>query len=248
MARIYTYAEIRAKAAVDLDVQSESFITADEMAGYANEAIDEAEALIHNMYEDYFLVSRENFALTTGVSEYDLPAAIYGNKIRRFIYHKGTELYTIRRIREMNEFEIMEEIDQYGLTDDYQYIIINKVFTDITSASTGGYKILLFPTSRETSTTNVKISYIRNANRVPLPSTTTQALSDATLIDIPEFYTFVIQFMKVKLYEKEGDARQTEARIDLEGQRRTMIETLTGMVPDTDSTIKPDFTHYQEHS
>lgn len=52
--KIYTYTEAKTKIDNDLDLAEEDFISADEMKGLFNDAIDDAEADIHILYEGYF--------------------------------------------------------------------------------------------------------------------------------------------------------------------------------------------------
>ena len=52
-----TYADLKSYLEKELDLEDETFITADEMQSYFNEAVDMIEAAIHNIYEDYFLTN-----------------------------------------------------------------------------------------------------------------------------------------------------------------------------------------------
>lgn len=221
--RKWTWSEIKTKVERDLDLEGETFITEDELLDYANEAIDEAEAHIHGLYEDYFL-AYESLALVSGTSEYDMPSDIYANKIRRLIYDDGSETYDIRRIKNLSEVPYFDNIVQY------KYLIVNN--------STGA-KIKLYPSADETSSSNVTVWYIRNATR--LTSSTSEC-------DIPEFVHFVMQHMKVRCYEKEKGTPpmiMQKAMSDLNAQRNLMISTLTNMVDDRDTEIEQDLTHYE---
>ena len=224
----WTYQAIKEKVESDLDLKDESFITPEELMGYCNEAIDDAESEIHAIYEDYFLNS-ETLALTEGQSEYSLPSDIFANKIRAVIYSNGSINYPVKRIRDSRKFYTLALINQFGQADDYCYILKNP------SAATG-MKLVLYPASRETSSNNVTIWYIRNANRIT---------SESDVCDIPEFVNFVIQFMKVRCYEKESHPNLAMAIGALEKQRKLMVDTLTEMVPDSDNTIEMDLSFYQ---
>ena len=226
-----TYGEIRLKVERDLDLEDELFIQPEEMLGYANEAIDEAEAEIHSVYEDYFL-TYGSISLVNGQEEYDLPTDIYANKIRGVIYTNGTTIYEVPRLRNTDKFELIELSNQYSTTDFYKYIIRN-------ASASSNPRMLIIPTSRETSTDRLKIWYLRNANRM---------VDDTSVCDIPEFSQFVIQYMKVRCYEKEGHPNTQMALQNLEAQRRLMVNTLSNMVPDEATTIIPDFDAYDEQS
>lgn len=230
MSLFWSYAEIKAKVESDLDLEDETFIRADEMLGYANEAVDEAEAEIHGIYEDYFL-TRSPLALVTGTEEYAFPSNIYANKIRRIMYRNGGDYYTISRIRDWKKFEEYTEEIAYQSSTRYRYFLIN--------STAGAPKIVLSPPAKETSASNVTIWYIRNANRFA---------ADTDKCDIPEFVEFVIQYMKVRCYEKEGNPLVQKAITDLEQQRDQMTATLQAMVIDDDDEIQPDLTLYRDHS
>lgn len=229
MATYWTWAQIKAKVEFDLDLQDEIFIQPQELSGYGNEAIDEAEAEIHAIYEDYFLTSAP-LDLQTGISEYPLPTDIYAHKIRGIIYSSGGITFQIPRIRDWNKFIKMALEMQYPATTTYSYIIKN-------ASALIGPRIILFPPARETSSSVATLWYLRNANRI---------VDDDSICDIPEFVSFVIQFIKVRCYEKEGHPNLQFATLALQKQRELMIETLTDMIPDGDNNVEMDLTSYEE--
>jgi hypothetical protein len=231
MTTFWTGTMIKEKIERDLDLEDEEFISDDEMLGYINEGIDEAEAEIQDLYEDYFL-KKDFIALVNGTEEYSLPADIYAMKIRRIIYKSGSIVYTINRIKDWKKFEeyALEAVNQTSTR--YMYFPIN--------STPGAPKLLLSPSAKETSSTNVTIWYLRNAARLA-------SFSDTC--DIPEFVNFVMQYVKVRCYEKEvGHPNLQKAMLDLEQQRSQMQSTLTGMVPDADNEIEPDLRLYEEMS
>lgn len=244
--KLWTYAEIKQKVQSDLDLQEETFITPDEMVGYCNEAIHEAESEILTIYEDYFLSSTP-LTLTTGVSLYSLPSNIYAQKIRGLVYSNGSVQYTIRKIRGSFKFEDLQMIQTYSPNDDYRYLLTN---------STAGVqsKILLAPPSRETGA-YVTVWYIRNAQRILtaaesgiLPTDANTAGQLATILDIPEFSTFIIDFMKCKCLAKDNDGRLDDQIAALAKQREMLVSTLTNQVPDDDNRIQMDLSFYSESS
>lgn len=156
----------------DLDLQDETFIPFNELVGYFNEAIGEAEAEIHGTREDYFLKSY-SFPCALGVNSYSLPDDIYINKIRGFVYSNGTIIYDIKRIRAWREFNNIALTQSFGPNDDYRYIIQN--------TSPGNIQLLLVPKARETAVlpqlnpstpaswfTPMVLWYLRNAQRIPI--------------------------------------------------------------------------------
>ncbi len=221
--RAWTYAEIKAKVLNDLDLEDEIFITAIEMLGYVNEAIDNAEAQIHALYEDYFLTF-DNLALVTNTSTYAMPSDIYANKIRSIYYVNGSTKYAIKRWK--RPLDLIPFVDN---SDDYEYLPIN------TAAS--GYQMKLYPAAQETSATNVTRWYIRNAKVLTLA---------ADVCDIPEFINYILQYTKMRCYEKEGHVTTLKAIEDTEKEKQLMIQTLTNMVDDEDTEIRKDLSFYED--
>lgn len=247
--RFWTFGQVNQKVRADLDLQDEVFITPDEMVGYVNDAIHEAESEIMKINEDYFLQTGF-IALVLGQSIYPIPSDIYAQKIRRVVYNFGTLQYAIKRIRGANKFEIMAMINAYGLADDYMYILTN-------TTPGAQNQILISPPSRETSSQNVQLFYIRSAQRVltaaeqsppiqPTAANTTAQLN--TLLDIPEFTTFIIDFVKYKCLLKDTDPRLPEQKGIMQSQRKMMVDTLTEQVPDDDNQIPADMSFYTHSS
>lgn len=241
--KTWTYSEVKTKIQRDLDLQDETFITADELIDYVNEGIDEAEAEIHKLHEDYFLTS-SGITLVNGTASYVMPTSIYANKIRGIVYQNGSRIYEVRRLRGQGK-PIAKALMNYNpsSTDDYRYDISNDSVP----------KVVFYPTPQE-SGAYMTAWFLRNAARVPhvgdakpVSGTYSQAEVDAFSLDIPEFTSFVIQFAKVRCLEKEGDPRLDGAVTILQQQRKMMIDTLTQMVPDDDDTVPMDLSFYEDH-
>jgi hypothetical protein len=219
-----TWAEIRDKVRRDLDLQDEVFIDDDELLSYANEAINVAEAMIHTLYEDYFLV-RTTLPLVAAANLIALPADIYADKIRALIYDDGnpsSRKYLVRRVRDLPLASAIQA------EEDYRYVMTN---TDGV-----GPRIRLYPASRETNS-NLVCWYLRNAKRL---------VNLADTSDIPEWAEYIYQYMKARCMEKEGDPRAIEARRDLGVLGKTMEDTLRDRVPDEDNQIRMDLSHYMD--
>lgn len=223
MASAFTWATLRAKIERDLDLQDEIFITQTELLGYANEAIDEAEQEVLTIYEDYFLTS-EALPLVQGTAEYALPADIWAHKIRAILYNNSTRKYPIRRIQQLPHVNDVESTDEF-----YRYLLVNSL--------TAGPQIKLFPASLETSSTNVTIWFIRNAREIVL---------DTDVIDVPEAHKFIMQHIKLRCYEKEGSPNQDKAQVDLERERKLLVDSLSAMIPDEDNHMQMDTSFYED--
>lgn len=216
-----TWAEIKAIVKQDLDLLDEVFIDDDQLLGWVNSAIDEAEKHILGIYEDYFLQT-ETLSLAAGVSEYSLPANILGSKIRKVFYDNGSSKYEVKRVRNLSDIPWVDS------DDDYRYLIINN--------SSGGTRLKLFPSSRETSS-NVSIWYIGNANHIT---------SDSDVINIPEAAGFIIASIKLECMRKELHPGQSTAESERERQRQLLVDALTSMVPDEDNEILIDTSFYRD--
>ena len=230
--------EIKNKIKRDLYLQDETFVEdttlAPELLDYINEAIDDVEAEIHTIYEDYFLTVA-SVSLVSGTREYALPTDIYANKIRGVVYNNGSAIYPVRKIRGPSQFEELKLIEQYNpgsTATEYGYILVN-------ASASGGVKMRLYPTPNETVSNALEVWYIRNAN---------QLSADSDLCDVPEFVNYVIQFVKVRVYEKEMHPNLQQAMLERERLRKLMQETLADMIPDADTEITRDFGLYEDMS
>jgi len=232
MAKFWTYAEIRTKIQRDTDTEAEEFIRSDELLDLVNEAIDECEAEIHmlGVEENYFLTYAD-IPVTVGQELLTLPTDIYANKIKNLVYSDGSLVYPVRRLKGPKMYEeIADQQRATNVSDYYRYILIN--------ASPGPQtKILLVPKSREASTSNFRLWYLRQANRM---------VDDSSICDIPDFVHFIINRTIYQIWAKEGHPNQAQAKVKLEESRKLMVDTLNEMVPDGDSEIVMDLSHYYD--
>ena len=217
-----TYAELKLYLQKELDLEGETFITAQEFLGYFQEAIDMTESTIHSIYEDYFLTS-STLSLVSGIQTVSPPSDIYAQKIRSILYNDGgSTKYEIRRIKQF------KETNYFDVNDAYKYLVTND--------GTNGLKLKFFPVPQETSS-NITIWYIRNAKR---------PTADTDIIDIPEFTSVIVQYVRVKCLSKEGHPDAGTEISNLDRMRQEMVETLTARIPDEDNSLLIDFSFYQE--
>lgn len=231
--KFWTWTEIwnKIKSEVDLD-DEDDFIDEPEAMGYANDAVDEAEAEILEAYPDYFL-SKDNLTLTSDEDEYDLPTTIYAHKIRSVIYFRDSDIYEVKRFRDWKKFLDYRFARYHSTsTEDYGYFIVN--------STAGDPKILISPPAYE-SGQYIEIWFIRQANRFA---------SGSDVCDIPEFVSFVFDYLRERIEWKRaaGGPRHITAKQKLEETRARMIDTLTTMVPDGANEIEPDMGSYEELS
>lgn len=212
----------------DLDLEGETFITPDEMLGYANEAIDTVERTIHTLYEDYF-VTRGTITLAPGQELYDIPSDIYALKIRQITYRNGSQVWKLERLKNWHKFSIYEtEKTNLSGTQHYGYFVIN--------STPGQPKILLTPTPSEAGS-YLQIWYIRNANELS---------NDASVCDIPEAVNYVISYIKMKCMEKELHPNLAKAIQDVEQEKQDTLTALSEMYSDNENNIEPDYRLYNE--
>lgn len=170
--KIWTYQEAMTKVVTDNDLQEifeaeEAFISPDELIGYFNEALTEAESEIQAMAQDYFL-TKYFVPMVQGQAIYDLPDNIFANKIRGIFYLNGSINYPVMQFRRRDKFENIEMTDQYALDAFYAYLLIND--------SVGQAKMQIHPVSRDTAIMPPAVSaftpmtmwYIRSCARVPI--------------------------------------------------------------------------------
>ena len=227
----WTLAEIRTKIEQDLDLEAEDFIGADELLGIINEGIDECEAHIHMFGREHEYFLKEGaLNLIQGQSDYALPTDIYANKILALNYVKGTTIYPIKRLRNIDRFLLAELLRMDNPPDSYQYLLTHADAAD-------GYRIKLFPAALESGNNLLKLWYIRNANKHE---------NDSDICDIPEFVYYILAFAKYQVLFKEGHPNAQEAHAALEKQKNLMFETLGEMVPDEDNKLVMDTSHYEE--
>jgi hypothetical protein len=226
--KFWTWAEIRQKVERDLDLEGETFITATEMLGYGNEAVDEVERQIHTLCEDYFL-TRDVVTLVPDQEAYPMPSNIYANKLRRIVYRRGTEVWPVDRIRDWKKLYNYEVEKAYTIADArYGFFVVN--------TTPGTPEMLLAPTPTEAGA-YLQRWYIRNANEMT---------DDASICDIPEAVNYVIAYIKVKCATKDMHPLLNTFQADLDKQYADTMKSLAEMVPDNENTIEADTRIYDE--
>lgn len=230
MSTIYTDAV--AKVEQDLDLEEEDFIQTTEMLGYFNEALREAAAEISTIYEDYFLTSAA-LPLVLNQAIYNIPSGIFFDKIRGIVYFSGTIIYEIKRIRTDHKFLDRASLIYDDPTDYYRYILIN--------GATNGVQLELSPPSKETSSTNVYVWFLREV---------TPIVNGTDIVDKDiRFINFTYAYVKGRCKQKENaGVMPDDARAEIEFQRKLMIETLSNRVPDDDNKNLLDMSFYREMS
>lgn len=227
-----TYGDLKAELEREIDIEAEDFVQADEVMGYFNDAIREAASHIYKLgLEDDYFKSEKRYSLTNGLAYLSMPDNIYAGKISGFTYATPDKVYPIKRIKGPNKESIIQNILQNPTAGSYySYDILN-------NSPTEGFRIMLYPVSYEDRADCIVLRFVRGVEKIT---------GDSSLVDVPEFYSFVKAFVKYKVLNKEGTPMGADAKNDYEKEKQLMLETLSEMTPDYDSKITPDLSIYEE--
>jgi len=236
------FSDIKTKIEMELDLETEDFIQPNEFIGFVNDAIAQAEQQIHKLgLEDEYFLTKTQVSLVAGQADYNLPADVYSNKLKRIIYQVGTTIYDVVRFRSKDRFLEKALRDQYGgTTQYYKYELRN----DGPGSSTQKPVFELSPASQETTSNALTVWYYRAANKWALTDTNGDGYCD-----LPESAAqFVFAYTRYRCYDKEGHPNTPEAKDAMMTARQDMIDVLTNMVPDEESSIDKDVSLYEDFS
>jgi len=222
-----TLLQLRTRVQEDLDLQDETFIVDSDINNWVNESISKAEAVIHTLYEDYFL-SEATISVTAGTKLYDYPSDIYANKIRKITF-VGSGNSTSHEVKRAKNLTLASERDVYDTGSNHVL-----EWTPYNDAS-NGRKIRIFPEASRTGT--LRVWYIRNAK---------QLSADTDNCDVDEFERYILQCVKTECYFKDGDPRAIQSKQLEEQLKQDMIETLSNAVPDNNDEIPMDLSFYND--
>ena len=208
----------------DQELHAENFVTKPEIIQFINDAIDDAEQLIIDSFSDFFLAS-EDAIMTAGDKFIPLPADLYDLRIRGLYYDMdgfsqgssgGGRWYKIKKLP-LERFAVVNQNDQYS------YHLINKA---------AGPELQIFPDFRETTSTNVKIFYIRTAQRL---------VNDSDILEKGIKPQYVLAHAKFSIMEKEGDPGADTMLARLGEQTTKMISAVSRLTDDDeDSYLEMD--------
>ena len=165
--KIWTFLEAKNKILNDLSLQDEVFVSYDELSGYFNDALTDAEAEIILTNGEYLLTSGYLPAVL-GQELYALPDNIYANKIRGVDYANGSLIYSIKQYRRRQKFINQDFTEQYGAADFYQYTLINDYPGQATMRIRPALRESAIMPPASGSFTPIQIWYYRNCVRVPM--------------------------------------------------------------------------------
>lgn len=225
--KIWTVAEAISRVQAEMDLEEETFLKdPDDYIIFINDAIDEAEAEIHGLNEDYMLTS-STLDIVSGTKQYALPNTIYANKLKHVQFKRNsTDMHKVRRIAPHK----VAWAEESTLNDPEWYLIRNDGTAD-------GVEIEFYPTPTTSTTGGITLWYLRNAERVA-------ATTD--LIDLPEFASFVFAYMKYRVAAKEMSPVLDNYLAELQNQRDLMKRTLSQMIVDPQETLPKDMSFYAD--
>ncbi len=153
------------------------------------------------------------------VSDMSLPSDIFANKLRKVeVRQSGSDDYRdLKRDRNLSKDG-----------DPNYYIIFNTIGANPTFS----------PRSDELTEDEIRFYYIRNLNKYT---------DETSLCDVPEFYEYVLAFVRFKCHVKEKDVELVQlARQDVSAYAKQMRESLADMTDDGSVVIEPDISFYED--
>lgn len=148
----------------------------------------------------------------------DLPTDIYANKLRKVsVRSNTTDDFGIQLFKNNHLSSNRTGYNIYNQSNSAPQLVLENLGTDFTQ---------------------YQLQYTRNANR---------PVNANDEIDLPEVSIyFVIQYVKVRCYEKERDPLADRARDELRVFKETMIDTLSNMVDDGSEILQTDMSFYSD--
>jgi hypothetical protein len=229
---IKTYGELKDRVAQDLDIEDEEFVQTAELRGVANDALREAQQEINDLQEDYYKTSTA-WTFVNGQAEYEYPADIYELKIREITYVNGEKRYPIKRYRDPDKAMKRREAEAENISEArYRW--------DHQNSAADGPQMVLVPPAYESGAL-AQIDYIRDVVEIE---------DDDSVMDCPSSaVTYIRERMKGHIRGKEnGNTIPQDAVQAIDRAFQAMRKTLAERVPDNDTTIEPDLSHYAEHT
>lgn len=221
---LWTLADLTTKIQNDLELHGENIAEPLDIGSWINDAIDDAEQIIIDLFSDYFLTFRD-IKVKKGETILKLPEDIYEARIRGFYYSEsgfdnGTPSGAFYKITKLP----LENIGNSMHGDDYQYRLINK--TDV------GHCLYVFPAIRQDSDKKFRLWYIRKAKRLVDP---TNYLEKGLR---PQF---IIAHAKAASMMKEGDPMLEAENLRLVAQMESLRSSLSRLSDDDeDAYLYPD--------
>ena len=220
----WTLARIIDKVRDDLDLHAEDFVTFDDMRQFVNDAVDDCEEIVVDCFSDFLLTYRD-LTVESGQTEIPLPEDLYESRIRGFYYSQTgfTDSNPVGDAYKIKKLSI-ERLTDVSKGDDYLYRLINK--------NPFRQKLVVFPPIRENSTTQFRLWYIRQFNRL---HETTDILEKGARIQ------YILSHVKCAVLQKSGDAMLEVEMQKLMKQEDKLKNSLSRLTDDDEDVyLEPD--------
>lgn len=224
-----TYSQLVTKLQNDLDIADGVWITPAELLGYINEAINDAETLVHMLHHEdkYFLVN-DLIPWVANTPGYSLPADIVGMKLRQMFYNNGSDQYEVLRIRNLSEIPFIQPGDRY------RYFITNPNLPT-------GPLITFYPTPIITGNF-VTRWYLRHARQM-----TSNSADANNVLEIPEAANFIYTHCRRSIARKSRQpdwvAREEAATVV---EYNLLADMLKEMTVDQNTQVPMDLSSYYD--
>jgi hypothetical protein len=224
---LWTLDELVTKIQNDLELHGDTFVVPLDIKSYINDAIDDAEQIIIDLFSDFFLTFTD-LIVEKDQTIVDLPQDMYESRIRG-IYYNETGWTTGQTIAAQQRYykikKLALEYQGYVQTNvDYQYRLINTSLLQ--------QKIYFFPAIDEASTDKFRFWYIRRAKRLD---------QGTDLLEKGLRPQYILARTKCAIMQKEGDPAYESEKANWLKQEEAMISSLSRTTDDDeDSYLYPD--------
>lgn len=227
--------EVIDKVREDLDIDEDELVPNSQIYTFINSAVRMMVAEMLKLgVEDKYYETNAKMSIVASQEEYSIPSAVYVTKLYKIIHERpGTrEIYPVKRLRGMYEYEKYHEENQTPVTSrpQYNYKLMNRAGTP---------SFLLVPTPQESETNALTLWYARKPVKV---------VDGSTIVDVPEeFIDFIIDYVKVECLRKDlGNPLLPDLQDSLKQSRALLIDTLTDQTQDNDNEIEADLSFYND--
>jgi hypothetical protein len=227
-----TFGDLKSQVEQEVDTEGEEFIQEQEMMNYFNSAVILCEATIVKLgLKEKYLQAEAFVSPVPGQSDYDLPADIVINKIRKITYSSQTTAYTVKPFITERAYAYEDQIrGQNTASELYDYTLykIGNV-----------QKIRLIPCPQIAVPNALRVIYFKSLQRYT---------ADTDFCDLPDVcYEYLMSYVRYRIYAKESHVNTPDEKLNMSALLTLMQETMQGQVADPDIEINDlDLSHYME--
>ena len=227
---LLTWGDIKQDIQETHGIETDASYTEQELINMYNKAQTIIESEVIKLQQDYFL-AKTSFAVTKGITTYDLPSDIYGYKIRRTWWEEsGLNKQKLWRATNLDDMERELTYYQTNYNKKLRYIILNP--------SAGNAQLEL---SYSENDATIIMYYTRN----PIKFTVNNG--DSQVCDIPEFADAIKAHMSYQIEWKDKSPTLEHTKQDFKEMLSYLTNSLAVSVNDEDTMIEPDTELFDEH-